>query len=51
MEHWDQDEGVKAVIETLTVALRQKQERCGFDEFHKVAFFLRKKAVDGSGLG
>ncbi len=32
-------------------SLRQKQERCGFDEFHKAAFFLRKKAVDGSGLG
>ncbi len=29
----------------------QKQEARGFDEFHKVAFFLRKKAVDSSGLG
>ncbi len=36
---------------TESAILRQKQERCGFDEFHKGAFFLRKKAVDGSGLG
>jgi hypothetical protein len=30
--------------------LGQKQERCGFDEFHEVAFFLMKKAVKDSGL-
>jgi hypothetical protein len=31
--------------------LRQKQKRCGFDEFHDVAFFLMKKTVEGSGVG
>jgi hypothetical protein len=31
-------------------ALGQKQERCGFDEFQEVAFFLMKKAVKDSGL-
>jgi hypothetical protein len=31
--------------------LRQKQEKCGFDEFHEAAFFLMKKAVKGSGVG
>jgi hypothetical protein len=47
---------IDSVVGTIGVRrnrprLEQKQERCGFDEFHEVAFFLMKKAIRGSGLG